>query len=265
MIDALTRLMGYCYADMIDAHLASKNISSLAELQANSGFVKKFHDMFLTRDSIIEQIEQNTTADNYNYSANLLFVANYLEHDATPRLHEHSKIWVQVFGKIAETSILAGYTKVEFANSDKLLSLVSVVSRALTISYGWRDSQEEEFLRPPSLGDILKPLAGMDVPEDVMAKIEKLRSQNLNLGDWKAYGDIMLSLWDDVAAKYESGVRNHAKVESAHYEPAPVSPWGGGGPSYGTITTTRGQTVKNWIQQGTFVPVTPRSLVRQQD
>ncbi|EAQ86160.1 predicted protein [Chaetomium globosum CBS 148.51] len=141
MIDALTRLMGYCYADMIDTHLDSKNIPSLAELQANPGFVKEFHDMFLTRDSIIEQIEQDTTADNYNYSAGLLFVANYFDHEATPRLHEHSKIWVQVFGKIAKNNIVAGCTKVE---SDKLLSLVTILSQALTISYARRDKDGEE-------------------------------------------------------------------------------------------------------------------------
>jgi hypothetical protein len=258
MIDALTRLMGYCYADMLDAHLDSQSIPSLAELQSNPEFVKEFHEMFLTRESILEQIEQDTTANNYNYSASLLFVANYLDNEATPRLHEHSKIWVQVFGKIAATNILAGYTKVEFANNNNLLSLVSILSQALTISYGWRDNHEEEFLRPPSPGEILQPLAGMDVPADIKAKIEKLRSQHLNLGDWKAHGDIMVTLWDDVAAKYETAVRNHAKAETAHYEPAPISSFDG--PTYGTITTTRGQAVKDWIQQSTFA--IPRSVMR---
>lgn len=263
MIDALTRLMGYCYADMIDAHLASKNISSLAKLQADHEFVKKFHDMFLTEDSIIEQIEQDTTAQNYDYSATLLFVANYLANEATPRLHEHSKIWVQVVGKIAAAKILAGCTKVKFSSSDKLSLLVQVVCQSLTISYGRRDNDGEEFLRPPSPGEILPPLAGMDVPEDVKAQIEQFRSDNFNLGDWKAQGDIMVTLWDDVAASYNTAVLNHAKVESAHYDPAPPSPYDG--PTYGTITTTRGQSVKNWIQQSAFAPATNSWLMRRRD
>ena len=253
MIDALTRLMGYCYADMLDAHLASQNISSLAELQADHGFIERFHDVFLTEDSIIEQIEQDTTAQNYDYSASLLFVANYLANEATPRLHEHSEIWVKVVGKIAAAKILAGCTNVEFAGSDKLLLLIRLVCQSLTISYGRRDDDDEEFLRPPSPGEIIQPLAGLDVPDGVKAQIEQLRSDNFNLGDWKAHGDILVSLWDDVAANYNTAVLNHAKVESAYYERAPPSDFDG--PTYATITTTRGQTVKNWIQQSAFAPV----------
>jgi hypothetical protein len=262
MVDALTRLMGYCYADMLDAHLASQNISSLAELQTDEEFVKEFHDMLLTKDSIMEQIEEDTTADNYNYSASLLFVANYLAHEATPHLHEHSKIWQQVFGKIAQANILAGYTNDEFANGDTLSSLVYLLSQALTISYGWRDNHEEEFLRPPSPGEILEPLAGMDVPKDIKTEIEKLRSENVNLGDWKAHGEIMVSLWDDVAAKYNAAVLNHAKVDAVHYEPSPPVPFGGGMPTYGTITTTKGQSVKDWIQRGAFAISIARPLMR---
>ncbi|KAH6856235.1 hypothetical protein B0I37DRAFT_389573 [Chaetomium sp. MPI-CAGE-AT-0009] len=144
MVDALARLLGYCYADMLDDHLSSKNIPSLAELQANHEFVKGFNDMFLTRESILEQVEHDITAENHDYSATLLFVANYLANEATPRLHEHSKIWVQVFGKIAQAKILASYADAAYAGSDKMSPLVRLIAQVLTISYGWRDNDDED-------------------------------------------------------------------------------------------------------------------------
>lgn len=133
---------------------------------------------------------------------------------------------------------------------DKFTTLVSLLSQALTIAYAQtHDNSGQVFLRPLAPGEILKPLAGMDVPEDVKKEIEKLQIQNLHLGDWKAYGEVMVSLWDDVASKYNGAVRSQAKVETAHYE-AQVVLNSQISPPRPIITTTRGQAVKDWLSKG---------------
>ncbi|RKK77994.1 hypothetical protein BFJ71_g16606 [Fusarium oxysporum] len=258
MTDTLTRLMGYCYADHLDAHITAKGLPKLAVLQQDASFVSEYKNMFLNIDTVVEQIEHDLTVGTLSYSASLLFVANYFEHEATPLLHEHSKIWVQAFGKIAQAKIAAAVGDKGFVQTDKFPALVSLVSQALTIAYG---QAVEGFLRPPYSGEILQPLAGMDVPEDVKKRIEQLKLENLQLGDWKAYGEVMVSLWDDVAAKYNGAVRTQAKVETAHYEPQVIfDPMVGPPPP--VITTTTGQGVKDWLNRGrsnqsTFVTKDP--------
>lgn len=242
--------MGYCYADHLDSHLASKGLPKLATLQQDANFVAQYQKMFLDPNGIIEQVEHDLTVGDLSYSASLLFVANYFAHEATPLLHEPSKIWVEVFGQIAQAKIRAAVGDTVLLKSDKFTALVSLMSQALTIAYAQtHDNNGQGFLRPPAPGEILKPLAGMDVPEDVKKEIEKLQIQNLQLGDWKAYGEVMVSLWDDVAAKYNGAVRSQAKVETVHYEPQvifdPQSP-----PPPPLITTTTGQGVKDWLSKG---------------
>ncbi|KAF2729658.1 hypothetical protein EJ04DRAFT_555937 [Polyplosphaeria fusca] len=243
--DSLTRLMGCCFADHIEAHLVGKGLPKLSELEQDANFVSQYQAMFLNPDTIDQQIEHDVQVSNIAYSSSLLFVSNYFQHQATPTVHEPSAIWVKTFGQIAEAKIKAA---VAIAQTDKSKILIRLLAQSLPIGYGQLASSNQDYLRPPTTGEILEPLGGMNVPEDVKKEIEALKQHGLQLGDWKSYGELLVNLWETVASQYDGAVRTQAMNQTAHYEPPPMFSEPGVVPPT-IITTTTGQNVKDWISR----------------
>ena len=205
--------------------------------------------MFLNPDTVDQQIDHDLQVHNFAYSSGLLFVANYFEHQAV-HTHRASEIWVKVFGQITQAKIKASYEKAQrgdFAASEaeNFTNAVKLFSKSLPISYAVQEP--EGYLRPPKTGEILQPLAGMNVPEDVKKEIGRLEEEHLHLGDWKTYGEVLCKLWDDVTSKYTDSVRSQATATTTHYEGGvSMSP---DMPPPTIITTTTGQSVKDWISR----------------
>lgn len=247
-VDALTRLTGYCFADHIDAHLAAKGLSTLSTLQQDASFVAAYQAMFLDPDTVDAQIERDLLVHNIAYSSSMLFVSNYFQHEATPALHEPSQIWLKTFGQIAQAKIVAAAQEKATDQAVNLAILVLSLCKALPVAYAQQDPANSNFLRPPKAGEILQPLAGMDVPDNVKQEIERLKQEDLQLGDWKTYGELLAKLWDTVASTYSDAVRSVSMVQTAHYEetvmmgPDAVPPT--------IITTTTGQATVDWINRG---------------
>lgn len=74
MIDTLTRLMGYCYADHVDSHLVSKGLSKLSTLQHDENLVAAYQNTLLDPNSVDKRVEHDVTAGKLSYSASLVFV-----------------------------------------------------------------------------------------------------------------------------------------------------------------------------------------------
>ena len=252
-IDALTRLTGYCFADHIDAHLVSRGLPKLATLQKDAAFVEAYQTMFLQPDTIEAQIERDLTVHNIAYSSSMLFVSNFFQHQATPALHEPSRIWLKAFGQIVQAKIMAAVKSQATDRAAKLTVLVVMMCKALPVTYAMQSGDAKStLLRPPTTGEILEPLAGMNVPDNVKAEIERLRSKDLKLGDWKTYGELLSKLWDDVASVYTGAVRTATKAQTVHYEDNPFADqWvEGDALSPPIMTTTTGQGTAEWINRG---------------
>lgn len=250
-VDALTRLTGYCFADHIDEHLVNEGLPKLATLQQDAAFVAEYQATFLNPDTVDAQIDRDMLVGNTAYSSSMLFVSNYFQHEATPTLHEPSQIWLETFGQIAQAKVTAAVQSHWDVNSPeqrytRLVSLALTVAKSLSVAYAPQSSIKSTLLRPPEPGEVIPPLAGMVVPENVKQEIDRLLGEHLQLGDWKTSGEQMVIQWDRVASTYKDAVRSVAMVETAHYEtfgmivfiPMPT-----------TITTTRGQVVVDWINR----------------
>lgn len=123
-------------------------------------------------------------AGDLSDSASLLSVANYFSHEASPLLHKHSKIWVEVFGQIVQTKIRASVSNAAFLQTAKVPTLFGLVTQALTVAYGQTHGDHGQgFLRPRHPGETTRPLAGMEVPENIEKAVEQPKMQNLQIGD----------------------------------------------------------------------------------
>lgn len=251
-LDALTRLTGYCFADHIDAHLVARGLPKLATLQQDAKFVEAYQTMFLDPDTVDAQIERDLDVHNIAYSSSMLFVSNFFQHQATPALHEPSQIWLKAFGQIAQAKIVAAAQSQAADRAAKLTLLVVLMCKSLPMTYAQQGDVKSTLLRPPSTGEMLQPLAGMNVPDNVKREIERLkREQHLELGDWKTYGELLSNLWDDVASMYKNAVRSATMAQTVHYEDSPFdSVWVGDVMSPPIMTTTTGQGTAEWINRG---------------